>query len=241
MQTTLDAPAAEAPRTLTERILISAKEPGLRKVLSRLFTSAGYEVDMVPDGRTALFALQDSAPSAFVIDIQSSGAGTDVCREILRLLPGLPLVVLSTNSDTTEKILFLELGADDYVNIPFSPRELLARTRALIRRSARMPASHDFCAFSHVRIDFNKMEVTKSGETVTLTAKEYKTLEFMTRNARRVISRDELLNQVWGYHHYPCTRTVDNHILRLRRKLEKDRARPVHFLTFHGVGYKFMP
>jgi len=156
------------------------------------------------------------------------------------LVPNLPFVILSANSDIVDKVLLLEIGADDYVTIPFSPRELVARLRALIRRSARI-SSEMFYAFEDVVVDFSRMDVTRFGEKVPLTAKEFKTLEFLTKNAQRVVSRDELLNEVWGYQSYPCTRTVDNHILRLRQKLESDPSDPSHFLTIHRMGYKFVP
>jgi len=131
------------------------------------------------------------------------------------------------------------LGADDYVTKPFSPRELLARVRAALRRTLRPQITERF-SFGDVSIDFTKMEILREGRTIALTAQEFKTLKFMAQNAERVITRDELLNEVWGYHNYPSTRTVDNHILKLRQKLEKDPGNPVHFRTVHGVGYKFV-
>ena len=150
------------------------------------------------------------------------------------------MIVLSAASDVADKVLLLELGADDYVTKPFSPRELLARVRAALRRTARTGSS-DVVSFGGISADFNKMEVIRNGEPVQLTAQEFKTLRFMAQNAERVISRDELLNEVWGYQNYPSTRTVDNHILKLRQKLEKDPGNPVHFRTVHGMGYKFVP
>ena len=143
--------------------------------------------------------------------------------------PAVPIIVLSAASDVIDKVLLLELGADDYVTKPFSPRELLARVRAALRRTGR-PWDRDV----HLRWDFRgftKMEVMRDGQSVVLTAQEFKTLKFLIQNAERVVSRDELLNEVWGYQNYPSTRTVDNHILKLRQKLEKDPANPVHFRT----------
>jgi DNA-binding response OmpR family regulator len=166
-------------------------------------------------------------------------SGRDVCREIKQQAPALPIIVLSATSDVSDKVLLLELGADDYVTKPFSPRELLARVRAALRRSTRS-GTGDAVAFDGISVDFTKMEVIREGQSVALTAQEFKTLKFLVQNAERVITRDELLNEVWGYQNYPSTRTVDNHILKLRQKLEKDPANPVHFRTVHGIGYKFV-
>ena len=160
----------------------------------------------------------------------------------LRIWFPVCLVILSASSNVTNKVLLLEMGADDYVTIPFSPRELVARLRALTRRASRFsPEDIDVYVFADVVVDFFKTEITRGGEKITVTPKEFKTLQFLTRNAQRVISRDELLDKVWGYENYPCTRTVDNHMLRLRQKLEIDPSNPSHFLTVHGIGYKFVP
>jgi DNA-binding response OmpR family regulator len=139
-----------------------------------------------------------------------------------------------------DKVLLLELGAHDYVTKPFSPRELLARVRTAMRRSTRSVPTESF-KFADVTVNFTKMELRRDGELVPLTSQEFKVLKFMIQNAERVLSREELLNHVWGYRNYPSTRTVDNHILRLRQKLEKDPANPLHFRTVHSSGYKFVP
>jgi DNA-binding response OmpR family regulator len=167
-------------------------------------------------------------------------SGRDVCREIKQQSPTIPIIVLSAASDISDKVLLLELGADDYVTKPFSPRELLARVRVALRHNLRKESSLTN-KFGAVSVDLVKMEVTKEGDVVELTAQEFKTLKFLLQNAERVITRDELLNTVWGYQNYPSTRTVDNHILKLRQKLEKDPSNPVHFRTVHGIGYKFVP
>ena len=184
-----------------------------------------------------------SVPAAVILDLPRPGSsGCDLCKKIANLISGLPLVILSASSKVADKVLLLEMGADDYVTIPFSPRELLARLRALLRRASRFsPEDADVYAFADVMVDFYKSEITRAGEKITVTPKELKTLEFFAKNAERVISREELLNEVWGYQNYPYTRTVDNHMLRLRQKLESDPSKPQHFLTVYGLGYKFLP
>jgi DNA-binding response OmpR family regulator len=238
---TLNAPISELRPAPMERILVIEDDRALRKTLGRLFSSEGYEVDMVPDAVCGLERLRQGVPAAVILDLPLPGSsGCDLCKKIANLVPGLPLVILSGSSDVADKVLLLEMGADDYVTVPFSPRELVARLRALIRRASRVSPEAVY-VFSDVVVDFSKMEITRSGEKITVTAKEFKTLEFLTKNAERTISRDELLDKVWGYQDYPCTRTVDNHMLRLRQKLESDPSRPSHFLTVHRVGYKFVP
>jgi DNA-binding response OmpR family regulator len=206
----------------------------LQKILRRLFSSEGYEVDVVRNGVAGLEMLRQKPPIAVILDIQRPESPRCDCKTIANLIPGLPLLILSASSDVAGKILLLEMGADDYVTVPFSPRELVARLRALI-------SPEDVYVFEDVMVDFSKTEIARGGEKITVTAKEFKTLEFLTKNAERVISRDELLNAVWGYQNYPRTRTVDNHILRLRQKLESDPSHPSHLLTVHGLGYKFVP
>jgi DNA-binding response OmpR family regulator len=224
-----------------DRILVIADDSALRKVLHRLFSLEGYEVEVVTDSIAGLARLRERPFSAVILDLQRPGSsGWDLCRKVADSIFGLPLVVLSASPDVADKVLLLEMGADDYLTIPFSPRELVARLRALMRRASRI-RPESLYVFEDVIVDFSKTEITRGGEKVTLTAKEFKTLEFLAKNAERVISRDELLNEVWGYQNYPCTRTVDNHILRLRQKLESDPSHPSHLLTVHRMGYKFVP
>ena len=223
-----------------ERILIVEDDLAVQRSLKRLFEPEGYQVDLTADGQSALEAFRAVPPTAIVLDLRLPAlSGKDVCREIKRENPGLPIVVLSATTDVADKVLLLELGADDYVTKPFSPKELLARVRAVIRRT-HTPHAPDAVTFDAISVDFGKMQVTREDYPVTLTAQEFKILKFFMQNAERVISRDELL-QVLGYQNYPSTRTIDNHILKLRQKLEKDSANPVHFRTVHGVGYKFVP
>jgi DNA-binding response OmpR family regulator len=222
------------------RILVVEDDPAVQKALRRLFETEGYVVETQSDGRAALDSFQSLAPAAVVLDLRlPKVSGRDVCKEIKALAPTLPIVVLSAASDVSDKVLLLELGADDYVTKPFSPRELLARVRAALRHTVRAPEV-TVVSFDGISVDFRKMEVKRDAKPVVLTAQEFKTFQFLVQNADRVISRDELLNEVWGYQNYPSTRTVDNHILKLRQKLEKDPSSPVHFRTVHGMGYKFV-
>ena len=223
-----------------ERILVVEDDHAVQKALKRLFETEGFEIEISADGRSALEAFRRSAPAAIVLDLRLPlVSGRDVCREIKQQAPSVPIIVLSAASDVSDKVLLLELGADDYVTKPFSPRELLARVRAALRRTTRT-GTGDVVTFAGISVDFTKMEVNRNGEIVVLTAQEFKTLKFLIQNAERVISRDELLNEVWGYQNYPSTRTVDNHILKLRQKLENDPTNPIHFRTVHGMGYKFV-
>ncbi len=223
-----------------ERILVVEDDRAVQKALRRLFEAEGFAVEISADGKSGLDAYRSARPAVVVLDLRLPVlSGREVCKEMKAQSPSLPVIVLSAASDVSDKVLLLELGADDYVTKPFSPRELLARVRAALRRRVRTGVG-DAVAFDGITADFTKMEVIRDGQSVGLTAQEFKTLKFMVQNAERVISRDELLNEVWGYQNYPSTRTVDNHILKLRQKLEKDPANPVHFRTVHGMGYKFV-
>jgi DNA-binding response OmpR family regulator len=224
-----------------QRILVIEDDSRVQKTLKRLFESEGFLVEIAPNGIAGLEAFRATSPSAVVLDLRLPGmAGPDVCRAIKQVAPQLPIIILSAKTDVSDKVLLLEIGADDYMTKPFSPRELMARVNSALRRSIPVKPSKSF-SFSDVNVDFAKMELRRGGQLVPLTAQEFKVLRFMTQNPERVISRDELLNEVWGYQNYPSTRTVDNHILKLRQKLEKDPSNPAHFRTVHSAGYKFVP
>lgn len=224
-----------------DRVLVIDDDRTVQRALKRLFEPEGFAVEMASDGPSGLAALRITPATAVVLDLRLPGMpGRDVCREIKQQSPSVPIIVLSAAADVMDKVLLLELGADDYVTKPFSPRELLARVRAAIRRSARgFPG--DVFQFADVSVDFSRMQATRAGQTIPLTVQEFKILKFMVQHPERVISREELLNEVWGYQNYPSTRTVDNHLLKLRQKLETDPSNPVHFRTVHGAGYRFVP
>src|SRR3954452_7769924 len=183
----------------SERILVVEDDHAVQKALRRLFEAEGYAVQVAPDGNAAVESFKTTAPSAVVLDLRLPGlGGREVCREFKQQAPAVPIIVLSATSDVSDKVLLLELGADDYVTKPFSPRELLARVRAALRRTVRVGVG-DTASFAAVTVDFIRMEVIREGQIVTLTAQEFKTLKFLLQNPERVISRDELLNEVWGY------------------------------------------
>jgi DNA-binding response OmpR family regulator len=224
-----------------EKILLIEDDRAIHKALRRLFEREGYSLEVAADGVLGLEAFRARKPSLVILDLKLPRIpGQEVCREINKQAPSLPIIILSGASDELDKVLLLELGADDYVTKPFSPRELLARVRAVTRRAHPKGAQEQF-NFDDISVDFHKMELTRAGKPVQLTRQEFKALKYFTANPERAISREELLNEVWGYNCYPTTRTVDNHLLNLRQKLEKDPAHPTHFLTVHGVGYKFAP
>lgn len=223
-----------------QKILLIEDDRALHKALKLLFESEGYELEVAQDGMAGLEAFRALRPMLVILDLKlPKMSGRDVCREIRQEAQLVPLIVLSALTEEVDKVLLLELGADDYITKPFSPKELLARVRVAMRRS-RQPAVGQY-SFDDVSVDFSKMELTRGGKLVALTPHEFKALKYFVDNPERVISRDEFLNQVWGYESYPSTRTVDNHILKLRQKLEKDPAHPDHFRTVHAAGYKFVP
>ncbi len=224
-----------------EKILVIEDDPPVQRALKRLFEFEGYSVACSSDGTAGLEAFRSAPASLVVLDLRLPGlGGKDVCRGIKQIAPSVPILVLSAATDVADKVLLLELGADDYVTKPFSPRELLARVHAAMRRNSA-PVRRDVLAFDDVSVDFTRMELTRAGVKVPCTPQEFKILKFFASHPERVVSRDELLNEVWGYNSYPTTRTVDNHIMRLRQKVEKNPSCPAHFHTVHGAGYKFVP
>lgn len=222
-----------------QRVVLIEADPVVRTKLEMLFTENGYSVDSLCGWADCKEFLRPEGISVLLLDAHSAEPSAPrLYEEIRRINRSIPVIVLGQSSSVVERILSLELGADDYVTKPFDGRELLARVRAAIRRS--YPQASATSSFGDVQVDFEKMEVARAGAPVVLTAQEFKVLKFMMQNPERVLSREELLNEVWGFHCYPTTRTVDNHILKLRQKLEPNPADPVYFVTVHSVGYKFV-
>ncbi len=238
----MDVPVErEAPKPELGTILVVEDDPRMQKVLKRIFTEESYSTEIAGDGKAGLELFRAHPPMAVVLDlILPQISGRELCQTMKALSPDVPVIVLSAITEVVDKVLLLELGADDYVTKPFSPRELMARVQAAIRRRKRPPQSAVY-RFGECEIDFEKMTAKRAGVLVVLTSHEFKLLRFFTDNPERVLSRELLLNEVWGYNSYPTTRTVDNQILKLRQKLEPDPANPSHLLTLYGAGYKFVP
>lgn len=234
-----------------DTVLIVEDSRPMQRTLQRLFEADGLAVQIAADGVAGLESFRNQTPSVVVLDLKLPRMpGKELCRLFKAHAASVPVVVLSANSEVEDKVLLLELGADDYVTKPFSPKELLARVRRAMRRSAKLAEAaspvgsgnqHEMLAFDEVVIDFTSMEATRGSKPLSFTAQEFKLLKYFAKSPSRVISREELLNEVWGYENYPTTRTVDNHVLRLRQKLEPDPSNPRYFLTMHGSGYKFAP
>jgi len=222
------------------RVLIVDDEAAIRRALRPPLTELGFQIFEASRGEEALQLLHSTQVDVVLLDINMPGiGGIETLRRIRAATPRLPVLMVTVLDGEEEKVEALELGADDYITKPFSPRELLARVQAAIRRSKRS-SLRPCITFGDVQVDFACMRATRSGKPVTLTAHEFKLLRFFLDNPERVLSRDELLNEVWGYNAYPSTRTVDNQILKLRQKLEGNPANPVHFCTVHGAGYRFV-
>jgi DNA-binding response OmpR family regulator len=230
-----------APSVNLGSILIIEGDARMQRTLERTFAQEHYSTLIAVDGQMGLDLFRSEHPLAVVLDlILPNISDRDLCRTFKQISGDTPIIVLSAISEVAGKVLLLEFGADDFVTKPFGLRELIARVQAAIRRQ-RKPARPSTYRFGDCEVDFKKMTVLRSGALVVLTAQEFKLLRYFTENAERVLTRDVLLNEVWGYNFYPTTRTVDNQILKLRQKLEPDPANPTHLLTIYGAGYKFVP
>jgi two-component system alkaline phosphatase synthesis response regulator PhoP len=222
------------------KVLVVEDEPGLILTLTDRLRSEGHEVEVVADGDTAFETARAGSFDLIVLDLALPRRnGLDVCRDLRREGVDTPILMLTARSDLTDKVVGLKLGADDYLTKPFEMMELLARVEALLRRSGRALAGPGAYAFGDVRVDFRKAEVFRSGAAVTLSALEYKLLAYLIERRGVVLSRDELLDRVWGYDATPTTRTVDVHVASLRQKIEPNPAKPRWILTVHGLGYRF--
>ena len=221
-------------------ILVIDDDPDMRDLVVEYLGRNEMRVSARATGREMYEVLDHEAIDLVLLDLKLQAEDGMRLAQDLRQRATVPIVLLTGRNEEADRVMGLELGADDYVTKPFSPRELLARVRAAVRRLNQSSDKIESFSFDDVEVNFSKMELHRAGVLVALTPQEFKMLRFFLNNQERVISRTELLNEVWGYNNYPTTRTVDTHILRLRQKLEKDPTDPVHFRTVHGTGYKFV-
>lgn len=221
-------------------LIIEDERPILRALESNLLAE-GYQVDTAMDGALGLEKARDPSFDLILLDLMLPKlTGEEICRRIRQEGIATAVLVLTAKGEEEHRIAGFQLGADDYVSKPFSIRELLGRIQAILRRSAGQKSLLAHCHFGTVSVDFLKMEVRKGEQQIFLTTRELAILRLMVSNKGVVISRDRLLNEVWGYEAYPTTRTVDNQIVKLRQKLEEDPENPCHILTVRGSGYKFV-
>ncbi len=224
------------------RILIVEDEPDLRKGLEVNLTREGFKVFQANNGESGISSAIKNSPDLILLDVMMPGMnGIDVCREIRRKGIETPIIMLTARSDEIDRVVGLEVGADDYVTKPFSVRELVARIRARLRRSSRTESDGlARYAFGKVELDFEKLQANRAGEPIELTPREFDILRLLIQCRGEVVTRDRLLDEVWGFENFPTTRTVDNFIMKLRKKLEDDPADPKHILSIYGEGYKFV-
>ncbi len=221
-------------------IAIIEDDESVRRSLVLNFELEGFEVATASDGHEGVSMVKSRNPDVIVLDVMMPRKdGLQACKEIRESGISTPLILLTGRSEEVDKVLGLDLGADDYLAKPFGMRELIARVKALLRR-VQSTQDVDSVSFDDVLIDFKAYKAERRSEPLELSAREYRLLKYLVAKKGLVVTRDELLDEVWGYNSYPSTRTVDNHIARLRQKIEENVEEPRHILTVHGVGYKFV-
>lgn len=223
-----------------QTILVVDDDENLRDTIGLMLEKEGFRPVLVADGKRGLQEALSIKPALMLVDLRMPGlSGVELCKRVRAAGLQTPLICLSAIGDEVDKVLMLEIGADDYVVKPFGTRELLARIRALLRRTSS--DGEPTLSFGDVQVDLDRRVVQKRGEEVKMTRAEFNLLVFFLQNPDRALTRDVILNSVWGYESFPNTRTVDAHVVRLRQKLEPDTDTPRHFVTLHGVGYRFTP
>jgi len=223
------------------RVLVVEDDAAILRGLTDNLEAESYVVLTARDGETGYAILEQEEPDLVILDLMLPKlSGYEICQRARSNGMTVPILMLTAKGTESDRVLGLDLGADDYVTKPFSVRELLARVRALLRRGQSADTGPDELEFDDVVVDFKSFEARKGGEVIKLTRKEFATLRFLAGRRGDVVRRDELLREVWNYKRFPTTRTVDNHVASLRSKIEKDPSDPRHLLTVHGVGYKLV-
>lgn len=223
------------------KILVVEDEPNMVAGLRDNFEFEGYEVITASDGVEGLQRALEESPDVVILDVMMPRmSGLEVCKQLRAKRSSLPIIMLTARGQEVDKVVGLELGADDYVTKPFSIRELLARVKAILRRTAAGPKHQDQHSFGDVEVDLRRHRVLRAGKALDISSKEFELLKYFISHSGETLSRDRLLEDVWGYENYPTTRTVDTHLVRLRQKLEPEPEQPQYFLTVHGTGYRFV-
>jgi DNA-binding response OmpR family regulator len=224
------------------RIIIIEDDRAILRGLKDNLEFESYEVLTATDGEQGYRLIKEQSPDLIVLDLMIPGMdGYELCRKVRSEGVTTPILMLTARSQEIDRVHGLDIGADDYVTKPFSVPELLARIRAILRRAQPPTGLPDQVHFDEVIVDFKCFTATKSGEALKLSRKEFGVLRLLAARTGQVVTRNELLDEVWGHDYFPTERTVDNHIASLRAKLEKDPAQPSHLITVHGVGYKLDP
>ena len=227
---------------MKNKILIIEDEKDLVEGLKLNLTDEGYELNWAFDGAEGLHKALEKSPDLIILDIMLPEMdGLEVCRQLRQKGVGIPIIMLTAKGKEIDRVVGLEIGADDYVTKPFSVRELLARIKAHLRRAEREPKDlPKIHSFGNVEIDFAHFKVRRKGKEFDLTSLEMEILKYLIAHLGEVVSRNDLLDKIWGYESFPTTRTIDNHILKLRKKIEEDLAHPRYILSVYGTGYRFM-
>jgi len=224
-----------------KKILIIEDDKSILTGLTDNLEIEGYKVLSEMDGEKGLNRAIAEKPDLILLDVNlPSKNGFEICKELRQNNINIPIIMLTARIEEVDKVLGLELGADDYVTKPFSIRELMARIKAILRRRNDIEQDFNEYIFDDIKLNFKNMEANKSGNKIDLSLKEFEIMKFFFKHENEVISRNKLLDEVWGYEVFPSTRTVDNYILMLRKKLENDHSNPKHILTIHSAGYKFV-
>ena len=226
---------------MTSTILVVDDDVAGQLTLESILDGQGYNLEFAENGVQALEKVGRLLPDIILLDVMLPlMSGIDVCRILRTRGIETPILMLTARSEETDKVVGLEVGADDYVTKPFSIKELLARIRAHLRRAAKQVSEMESFTFGEVELNFKKYAARKGGQALDLSAREFEILHYLIRHRGEIVTRDQLLDEVWGYESTPVTRTVDNHIARLRQKIEPNPAEPQHIITIHRLGYRFV-
>ncbi|MEW6735163.1 MAG: response regulator transcription factor [Acidobacteriota bacterium] len=223
------------------KVLIVEDDQAMAVALRDGFEYEGYAVMVANDGITGLRLASEKDFDLIILDVMLPRlSGLDVCKRLRSAGNPIPIILLTARGQEIDKVLGLKLGADDYVTKPFSFLELIARVEAVLRRAAKQSRQVEVYQFGNVKLDFNKCEAIKDDRRLELSQREFEILKYLIERRGKVVTRDQLLDAVWGYDSFPFTRTVDTHIAKLRQKIEDDPGNPLHIITVHRSGYKFI-